>query len=841
VSPRDKRLAGRTATRAAAVALAAAMVVVPTLPARASSTASTGLSTALSTGIPTATAVRTASTASTAATTQVTIDAFSGVAAPGVDLRLMGVVGGTTPATGLKIQVSIGDRLTGGRAELAELRMAPTAVNYRHSLGDPVPVSAAGGFNVDQSLNALVTRPGLTIYPMKVAALDGTTEVGAAYTFLVWSPTTTKPAPSALVTVVPLSDQPHVRSDGLLTDDRLAGEIRPGGRLYNILGALSPTSPVALAVDPTLVRALEIMTQPGGYIFASATGRQRRPASADAERFLNALRTYAQGNTVFPLPWGDADVTALLRAGQGNDALDAVNTGRTVFADWLHRQPTGNLPVSLPGDELADKATLNFLAGVYHGSGDVGNATAIVDDRLLPATARNPKVTPTALTVQQTDNGPVRVLAADSALATLVASPQADASGEPAAGQPGLQQDLGDVEAELAMITAESPSDGRMVVLALPRLWNPPADWARWVLGQLATGDFAPARTAPFVTATPLPSGAVSASGTAAGAAETTTTETAGSARTFTYPAWAQAQEIPTSYVDAVEHLRQEANQLDPVLCGVVNTRTETVSNPPGACALSQSEGTVDGRDSVVRPMVNTLMTALSVWWRADRAGAVHLSEEVDGRIQAIENSVQIVASPKVTLTSRHGKVPLTVQNVGDSPMTVVISLTSNDRTRLQSASRVPTTVRPGQKVQLEPDVRSDAAGTFPLYVQVLTPEGKRLSASQARILVRSTVYGAIASAITYATVGLFAAAVLLRLVRRMRRRGGGEGGGGGGGTEPNAPPMADVTSEGTNGREGSDRTTEPVRRIQANAAGTQRIEVERAYAGGVPANPSEP
>ncbi|WP_269799850.1 DUF6049 family protein [Pseudofrankia saprophytica] len=868
----------RPAYLAAAVALVATLTGLPAAPSAASSTASTGLSTASSTGrtaTPSAGASSASASSGTGAgtgaaaavtKTSVVLDSYVPIASPGVPLSLSGHVDLAPSDSGqdLVVEVAVmngGVSGVGGRAKLEEVRDKPTSVTYRAPLSE-VPLTPDHTFTLDAQLDQKVSKTQLTIYPMRVSVMRSGTLIAAAYTFLVWAPPQPSVKPTAISTVLPISAPPRLRSDGMLTDNGLAEDIKPAGRLARLLEALAPTSgqrsTVALALDPTLLKTLQVMAgrdtyddiaavcttvRAPCYRYASPGGVREQPPSADAATFLDHLGAFARtpGNTVFALPWGDVDLAALVHAGKLYDANWAVNTGRTVVADVLGPDVSANVKVAYPVDGLADDATLAFLADQT-----VGMSTVILDDRLIPATSKN--VTPTALTSQKTSAGPIHALAADSKLTELVTTPAAE-SNEPKA--------LGDVLAELAMITLERASQSRLTVLALPRDWNPSAEVARQVLQAL--GAQANPGYQPFYQPTVLPTDPVGTAeaagrvgGSTGGTAPSATTTTAGTTRREpTYPQWAADREIPTSYVEAVEHLRDEAALLDPVLCTrVVSEANPVVTTNPPNCKL---------RETVVKPMKDTLLTALSVSWRADRPGAVRLSQEVDGRTNLIRSGIQVVASAKVTLTSREGTVPLTVNNLSDThegnayPMTVMVSLSANDKTRLRSASRIPVTVQPGGVKQVLISVSSDAAGSFPVFVQVLTPDGQqRLTTQPARILVRSTAYGTIATAITYAAVGLFAAAVLLRLVRRRRRRsgvgrhdGGGSNGPPSGGPPIDEPPaVADVTGTGphpTWATEATDQATTPVRRIQANAAGTQRTESQRAYAGGVPANPSEP
>ncbi len=57
-------------------------------------------------------------------------------------------------------------------------------------------------------------------------------------------------------------------------------------------------------------------------------------------------------------------------------------------------------------------------------------------------------------------------------------------------------------------------------------------------------------------------------------------------------------------------------------------------------------------------------------------------------------------------------------------------------------------TVRAGQKVQVEVEVKAASAGTFPVRLALFTPSGQPLG-TPAQVLVRSTTYGVVATIFT--------------------------------------------------------------------------------------------
>ncbi len=207
----------------------------------------------------------------------------------------------------------------------------------------------------------------------------------------------------------------------------------------------------------------------------------------------------------------------------------------------------------------------------------------------------------------------------------------------------------------------------------------------------------------------------------------------------------------------AAEDLRNQVQALKSVLC------------PQGSGSPGLRNCTAAGIDA----MENTLTATESVAWRMGAAGtdgADALSSGVAGAVRALREGIRVVASRSVSLTSKHGKVPVTLENNTTFTVNVVLSLASTDHSRLRSATRVVLIVPALQKEQIEVDVDAEGAGTFPVDIQILTPAGRPLSAGPPlRILVKSTVFGVIAVAITGGSLAVLVFAVAIRLVRRLR------------------------------------------------------------------------
>ncbi len=510
-------------------------------------------------------------------------------------------------------------------------------------------------------------------------------------------------------------------------------------------GEQTPT--VTLAVDPVLVQTLKIIAD-SPYEVATPSGPSPRRPNRDAATFLAKLKAFADaGGTIFALPYGDVDVVALTRAQEFHSILVALLTGQTVVANAIGRTP--DTTIAYPADGLVDQTTLDLLRRM-------GITTVITDSRLLPPKDPDRDYTPAAGTTIATSGGVTRALAADTELARLATGTTTPTDSSTQA------ESFHDFIAEIAMITAERPGLARAQTLALPRYWDPPADWAQEVLGSLSTPF---SRPVPLI-GTPAAGGTSAGSGTVGsgtvgsgtvGSGMVGSAAASGERGPLGYPGWARAAELPVTRMIATEDLRSQVQALKSVLC------------PQGSGSPGLRNCTAAGIDA----MENTLTATESVAWRVGSEGtdgADTLSSGVAGAVRALREGIRVVASRSVSLTSKHGKVPVTLENNTTFTVNVVLSLASTDHSRLRSATRVTLTVPPLQKEQIEVDVDAEGAGTFPVDIQILTPAGRPLSAGPPlRILVKSTVFGVIAVAITGGSLAILVLAVAIRLFRRLR------------------------------------------------------------------------
>ncbi|CAM3601529.1 DUF6049 domain-containing protein [Kibdelosporangium persicum] len=325
-------------------------------------------------------------------------------------------------------------------------------------------------------------------------------------------------APARITLLWPLvHDRPRVVREAdddqqlVLADDDLASSLQIGGRLYGMLNAVEAAtrsntelaSSICFAIDGDLLETVQAMA--GGYQVQRPNGPIVPGKGKDfAQRWLVTLRALTNGQCVIALPYADADVSALSRAGAAELAKNAVNESVTAVGTIL--QPTKpQAGVIWPVDGTIDQRALSDIAGAA--------PTIVVanPDRLKGVNGAAP------LSVGKSD----RVIPLDQLTSSSLAGSAAAASG-PVSVQNGL--------ATLLFRTTQS---GQSVLVAPPRRWTAPASELTVYLqsiGRMITDRLATAR--PLADLVGAPPG--------------------GSATALDYPEQDIAAEVPAAVISQV-------------------------------------------------------------------------------------------------------------------------------------------------------------------------------------------------------------------------------------------------------------------------------------------------
>ncbi len=563
------------------------------------------------------------------------------------------------------------------------------------------------------------------IYPLRFEVTSRiSTTIGRADSFLIWWPDPEPPAEPTLRIgwVVPLTEVPARSPGGANPGDQLSKSVAPGGRLDVVLAVLEraavlsgSTLQVTLAIDGQLVESVAALTE-------------REPGAVAAAQWLARLRELSRRSEVIALPYADADLVALVRAGLNGDVTVALRQSREAIREVLG--VSARTSVTWPVDGAVDTASVSVLA-------DNAIDAVILDDQTLPLTGTS-EYTQTAAYDLDTTARKMTALVADSPLRQVIVA------ASPLSAVTTRQRLL----AETAVTQQERPGEVRDVVLPLPRLWLP-------VAIESSAQMLALPATTPWLGATTV--------------SQTLREPGRGTGRATTphYPEGARRAELPSQLLRDVT--RQRAALLS---FGTILVAPE---EPPASDVAAVAEATEQrAAGAAIKSQINTwreeaLARALSAHWRTNVRGAVALRAAVEREFESSYRSKIRVQLNKVRLTSTRGPVPITIVNELRTPVRVRLTMRSQ-RPGLTFA-QVPDQTVPPTGAQLSVRFQARTIGKFPVEVALLTPENDSVGPPKTTV-VSTTAYGTVALAVTITAFVLLVIAVVVRFVFR-RRRGG--------------------------------------------------------------------
>ncbi|MEO7195156.1 MAG: DUF6049 family protein [Pseudonocardiaceae bacterium] len=664
-------------------------------------------------------------------------------------LRVNGRVAniGDRPITGLELRLQRDEPIRSDEAAaraLEGLAPAPHLTRFQELPGD-LAAGQSRPFQLEVPLRGAdltslqINEPG--VYPVLVT-LDGMPE-GSGLTRLASAPLLLPvlgippsaaggppgpvlrgpTSPAQLTVLWPLAAVPDRLPTGpgepiLLHSDRagtdpLAADIAPGGRLDGLLGALEQTVPpgsalgsaVCVAVDPLLLETLDGMSH--GYQVAHPGGISQGTGARDARSWLDRLRGAVQGRCVLPLPYADADLVALSRAGLTDLTALSTSTGTRLVSDLLGVQPlTG---VSWPAGALIDERTLSDLTSLQ-------THAVLLDPRgAVPQPAANRDVV--SLLGSGHTAAPVGLLV-DPLLTDALASAQKNDTGAgPLSAQDGLS----------ALVYRAA--SGRPILLVPPRRWQATGTEATALVNTaqqlLAAGFVAPRELSALATTRP-----------------------AGASVTVIYPPQASAEEIPPQVTAVLQRDRDVLRDLQ------VATVLDPAANLRPAALLD--------------PLRLGLLRGVSAAWRGQPHQAVLVTSEETSRLDELLRSVRIVPPPgPYTLAASDSPLLITVSNELPVDMQVELSLSETAGLR---AGRVGLQLVPARSTrQLVIPAQVSRAGQFSVDARLSTPGGTPLG-EPSTLQLRSTAFGRVTVALTTGAGAALILLVAQRVVRRVRR-----------------------------------------------------------------------
>lgn len=543
------------------------------------------------------------------------------------------------------------------------------------------------------------------------------------------APASPKATPPEVTILWPLLDErpralPATDNSTLLADDELADSLAAGGRLFNLVNAVATATAanpellrsVCFAVDPDLLETVSKMTEgyrvrtPAGQ-FVAGKGTQ---AAAD---WLTRVQELTRGHCVISVPYADADLSALSRAGAADLAQLAVPSSAAITARLLSVQPVKD--VYWPAGGTYDQNTLVSLA-------TAGPATVLADPaHLQKVEGRSPytiSVTPTA--------NPVRALPVDSLVSDALATPNSPRA--PIGGNSGVS-----VQNGLAALLYRAAFDERVggqVLIAPPRRWlasNSELDQFLSLAGQLFDQG--------FTTPLPLDQAVAAPDG--------------GTAESLSYTAQDTAQEIPTPVTADVMRINAtKRDMLD---------------------AMAEDNATQVDPNQLLAPLQYGLLRGVSTAWRGHTDGAVNTVAFVDRQLDALRERV-VVNNPGRPYSLASGDSPIPIKIDNGLPVAVVVRITLSPVPGLRPDPIrdfiVPPFASSSQYIQAD----VSRSGRFTVDVELSTPGGTPLGET-VRLELNSTSYGIISVAVTGTAGAVLVLLVGVRIFRRVRAARAGE------------------------------------------------------------------
>jgi hypothetical protein len=636
---------------------------------------------------------------------------------PGDELTVTGTITNTStsPVGGVSAQLRVSPTPLVNRDEIPEVLAGAGQRTGVPILGaqDQVTDELSPGQSRSFRLRVEVDDLGLSGAGAYVTGVEARGDSGAGIlrqdldrTFLPWWPPDTTVEPVLLTTIWPLTGAPERDAEGVLLTDESAVQMSPAGRLSRLLDAA--------AADPGSV---SLVIDPEALQAAAdlADGYQVRRADGSIEPgtrrrevadWLDAL------TAALAAPGVDASASLYawpdVDAGQRGEILSTALRQRPLIDDATAEILGSPLPSSvvMPPGGVAHPDTLAALAAAEAG-------VVVLSDRASPQVEAT-YFTPSGNVVLPTDEGPLPALLVDSGLADTLALPMATPAEQTAVRQALLAQTL--------VTAVELPETSRLLVAALDPEWDPPAGAAGMVLGALTD--------APWVIPTSL--------------ARALAREPSSLPRRLVGPtAEQEATELPAVHVAQVRAQYRGLRQY-----------ARVVSDPT---AIPDVTPTAPTRQ-------------LGAWFRSHPEAREELTSLVDGQVDALVGSVQVVSSGSITVSGASGTIPITIENSGPAEVTVGLALTTTPAQLFSADPVEPFTIAPGRRTSVEVTAQVAAAGPIPVTIRLLTAQGDAFG-EPGLLIVESAAYANAARVLVQVALGALLLAVVVHGVRRARRR----------------------------------------------------------------------
>ncbi|RII06932.1 hypothetical protein DSC45_34850 [Streptomyces sp. YIM 130001] len=522
------------------------------------------------------------------------------------------------------------------------------------------------------------------VYQLGVALTGRTTAqpydqvLGIQRTFLPWQ-TETASEPTRTTMLWPLISSTHLTAETgsdeqqtpVFSDDRLAEEITPGGRLEQML-SLGRDLPVTWVIDPDLLASVEAMTEP--YSIRNPGGGDPIPGKnqAVAKKWLNDLQSAVKDKKVVALPFADPDLASLAHQGKSvsgslSHLQDATEVATRTVQSILHVEPSTEF--AWPAEGAIDPSIVDVATSA-------GADTVITRSDSLQERGGLP-YTPTAA---RPIGGGNTAVVADANLSKLF---QGDMTGaEPSTL--AVQQFL----AQSQMINLQDPEHARNIVVAPSR--TPSASQAQAMakaVQALDAGNWSQSvDLADAAKAKPDPEATKQVPGHGS------------------YPGSLRKQELPKAAFESIRNTKATLDGFKVIL-----------SEP----------------DRVVTPFGRAIDRAMSNSWRGRGAEGEQYRAGVQSYLDNLTKQVSLIPKTEAKLSGRSATIPVTVQNnLVQGVEHMKLRLTSTKPRRLTIGDgpfeEQQVKIAGGHSQSVKFDTTANANGKAAVWAQLYTEDGQR-------------------------------------------------------------------------------------------------------------------
>ncbi|WP_328943686.1 DUF6049 family protein [Streptomyces sp. NBC_00250] len=587
--------------------------------------------------------------------------------------------------TDATVDLHVGPRMT----SRSEIDQVTKRTGFRND-SDPAPLDDAPtvkvprlgpGLSTDFSLSVPVSELGFDdagVYQLGVSLMGQTSDrrydrvLGIERTFVPYQPEATEKK-TQLTYLWPLISSAHVSAETatddqqtpVFEDDALAAELKPGGRLDELV-SLGKDLPVTWVVDPDLLASVDAMAN--GYRVKDGTLHVPGKNQAVAERWLDSLEKAIQGHKVVALPFADPDLASLAHRGKDvpgslGHLQSATALAGTTVETILHVQPSTEF--AWPVDGAVDPS---IVAVATSAGADkvIARSDSVRDD--LP-------YTPTA--ARPFGNGSTTAVVSDALLSTTFDGDMVRAENSTLAVQEFLAQSLA--------ITLEQPEDQRSIVVAPQRMPSvAQAQTMATALRGLSGKRWSqPSDLLAAATAKPDP--------------DASTAVPPGSR----YPKKLRDRELPVQAFRDMKTTRDELDDFKVILTAQYR---------------------------VVPPFSNAINREMSTSWRGQARAAALYRINVLEYLQTLTEGVQLVDKSDLTLSGRSATIPVTVQNKLLQDVHLVLRLTSDNKHRLKlngdGVAEQPVKINGGHSQSVKFSASAYVNGQVPMTAQLYTDDG---------------------------------------------------------------------------------------------------------------------